>query len=225
MRTVATMTAMILKSMLPPMEREISSAACPRSGGPGLGDFERVAIDRSDIEDFAGLGGGAARDLRVPERVAISHARVARALVDPGVERRRLPDIQPLHGAGNGPFPVLMHPDDAGDRDGRGGERLPHERSACVRHARARERGDAEHEQIERAGGELGDGESEAGDQPGKGKVHGRSGSSCSGRPSYNFCDASARRLNGWGFTLSDRARPWTSPPPASARRTSGPPG
>src|SRR5713101_5873885 len=34
-----------------------------------------------------------------------------------------------------------------------------------------------------------------------------------------------AAGLNGWGFTLSDRVRPWTSPPPASARRTSGPPG
>src|SRR6266850_131798 len=36
---------------------------------------------------------------------------------------------------------------------------------------------------------------------------------------------ARAARLNGWGFMLSDRARPWTSQPPASARRTSRPPG
>src|SRR5258706_13701601 len=100
MRTVATMTAMILKSMLPPLEREISSAACPRSGGPGLGDFERVAIHRSDVEDFAGLDGGAARDLRVPERLAISHARVARAFVGPGVEGRPLADVQALQWAG-----------------------------------------------------------------------------------------------------------------------------
>src|SRR6266571_4448276 len=76
MRTVATTTAIILKSMLPPMEREISSAACARSGGPGLGNFEGAAIDRGDVEDFAGLARGVACDLRVPERVAVFHARM-----------------------------------------------------------------------------------------------------------------------------------------------------
>src|SRR6267154_171117 len=71
MRIVAMRTAIILKSMLPPMEREISSAARARSGGPRLGNFEGAAIDRSDVEDFAGLARGVARDLRVPERVAV----------------------------------------------------------------------------------------------------------------------------------------------------------
>src|SRR6267142_116149 len=127
MRAVATMTAMSLKSMLPPMERESSSAACERSGGPGLGNFEGVAIDGCDIEDFAGLARSAARDLRVPERVAIFHARVARALVDPRLECRRLADVQPPHRARDGPPSVLMPP------------------------------GDAEHEQVERSRGELGD--------------------------------------------------------------------
>src|SRR6266704_2674439 len=92
MRTVATTTAIILKSMLPPMEREISSAACARSGGPRLGNFEGAAIDRSDIENLAGLARGVARDLRVPQRVAVFHARVAGAPVDPGVEGGRLAD-------------------------------------------------------------------------------------------------------------------------------------
>src|SRR5260221_3783360 len=188
MRTVAMTTAMILKSMLPPMEREISSAARERSGGARLGNFDGVAIDRGDVEYFAGLAGGVARNLRVPERVAVLHPRVARTFVDPGFEGRWLADVQPLHGADDGPFPVLMHPDDAGDRDGRGGERLPHERSARVRHARARERGDAEHEQVERAGGEFGDDENEAGDQPGERNVHG------TGRP---CCDAYATSLAG----------------------------
>src|SRR2546427_8809029 len=55
MRTVAMRTPIIFKSMLPPAEREISSAACARSGGPRLGNFEGAAIDRSDIENFAGL--------------------------------------------------------------------------------------------------------------------------------------------------------------------------
>src|SRR5258708_8822905 len=58
MRTVAMRTAITLKSMLPPMEREISSAACARSGGPRLGNFEGAAIDRSDVEDLAGLARG-----------------------------------------------------------------------------------------------------------------------------------------------------------------------
>src|ERR1700704_7012640 len=96
-------TAITLKSMLPPMEREISSAACARSGGPGLGYFEGATIDRSDIEDFAGLARGAVRDLRVPERVAGLHPRVARALVHPGFERGVLSDVAPTHGARHAP--------------------------------------------------------------------------------------------------------------------------
>src|SRR5260221_220193 len=93
MRTVAMTTAMILKSMLPPMEREISSAARERSGGARLGNFDGVAIDRGDVEYFAGLTGGLARNLRVPERVAGLHPRVARTFADPGFEGRRLAEV------------------------------------------------------------------------------------------------------------------------------------
>src|SRR5713226_6452134 len=100
MRTVAMRTPIILKSMLPPMEREISSVACARSGGPRLGNFEGAAIDCRDVEDFAGLAGSLARDLRVPERVAVFHARVAGAFTDPGVEGGRLGEIQPPHARG-----------------------------------------------------------------------------------------------------------------------------
>src|SRR5213083_408292 len=132
MRTVATTTAIILKSMLPPMEREISSAACARSGGPRLGDLEGAAIDRSDIENFAGLARGVARDLRVPERVAVLHARVAGAPVDPGVEGGRLAEIQPLHALRAERLLVPVNPDDACDRDDRGADRLPDERAAIV---------------------------------------------------------------------------------------------
>src|SRR6266702_180518 len=173
MRTVATTTAIILKSMLPPMEREISSAACARSGGPRLGNFEGAAIDRSDIENFAGLARGVARDLRVPERVAVFHARVAGAFVDPGVEGGRLAEIQPLHARGRDRLPVPMHPDDAGDGDGRGGDRLPYERAARIPDPRRHQRRDTEHEQVKRAAHQLGDDEDEAGDQPGKGNIHG----------------------------------------------------
>src|SRR5213083_3049425 len=132
MRTVATTTAIILKSMLPPAEREISSAACARSGGPRLGDLEGAAIDRSDIENFAGLARGVARDLRVPERVAVFHARVAGAFVDPGVEGGRLAEIQPLHALRAERLLIPMHPEDARDRDDRGADRLPDERAAIV---------------------------------------------------------------------------------------------
>src|SRR6267154_399598 len=132
MRTVAMTTAITLKSMLPPMEREISSAACARSGGPGLGNFEGAAIDRSDIEDFAGLAGGAVRDLRVPECVAVLHTSVAGALVDPGVESGRLAEIQPLHARRAERLFVPMHPDDARDRDDRRADRLPDERSGAL---------------------------------------------------------------------------------------------
>src|SRR5713101_2956911 len=150
MRTVATTTAIILKSMLPPMEREISSAACARSGGPRLGNFEGAAIDRSDIEDFAGLARGVVRDLRVPERVAVFHARVAGALVDPGVESGRLAEIQPLHALRAERLLVPMCPDEAGHRDHCSAKRLPHERSARVANARADQGRDAENEQVKR---------------------------------------------------------------------------
>src|SRR3989442_5410008 len=225
MSIVAMTTAIILKSMLPPAEREISSAAFARSGGPRLGNFEGAAIDRGDVENLAGLSCGVAGDLRVPQRIAVLHARVAGAPVDPGVEGGRLAEIQPLHALRAERLLVPVNPDDAWDRDDRGADRLPDERAARVADARADQGRDAENEQVKRSCHQLGDDENEAGDQPGKGQVQRHCGDSCSGRPSYNFCDASARRLNGWGFTLSDRARPWTSPPPASARRTSGPPG
>src|SRR6266571_8958774 len=173
MRTVATTTAIILKSMLPPMEREISSAACARSGGPRLRNFEGAAIDRSDIENFAGLARGVAGDLRVPERVAVFHARVAGALVDPGVESGRLAEIQPLHALRAERLFVPMHPGDARDRNDRRADRLPHERSARVADARADQGCDAEDEQVKGPRHQLGDDEDEAGDQPGKRNVHG----------------------------------------------------
>src|SRR5216117_2707824 len=186
MRTVATRTAIILKSMLPPMEREISSAACARSGGPRLGNFEGAAIDRSDIENFAGLPGGVASDLRVPERVAVFHAGVAGVLVDPGVESGRLAEIQPLHPLRADRLLVPMNPDDAGDRDDRRADRLPDERAARVADARADQGRDAENEQVKRSRHQLGDDEDEPGDQPGEGKVHGRCGDCCFPRLSYS---------------------------------------
>src|SRR6267154_899518 len=181
MRTVATTTAIILKSMLPPREREISSAACARSGGPGLGNFEGAAIDRSDIEDFARLAGGAVRDLRVPERVAVFHASVARAFVDPGVESGRLAEIQPLHALRRQFFLVLIHPDHPGDSDDRRADRLPHQRAARVADPRADQGRDAENEQVKRARHQLGNDEDKAGDQPGEGNVHGRCGALSAG--------------------------------------------
>src|SRR5437867_13372257 len=140
MRTVAMTTAIILKSMLPPAEREISTAACARSSGPRLGDLEGAAIDRSDIENFARLARGVAGDLRVPQRVAVFHARVAGALVDPGVESGRLAEIQPLHALRAERLFVPVNPDDAGDRDDRGADRLPDERAARVADACADQR-------------------------------------------------------------------------------------
>src|SRR6267378_3507434 len=173
MRTVATTTAIILKSMLPPMEREISSAACARSGGPRLGNFEGAAIDRSDIENLAGLAGGVARDLRVPERVAVFHARMAGAPVDPGVESGRLAEIQPLHALRAERLLVPMCPDEASHRDHGGGNGLPDERAARVADARADQGRNAENEQVERPRHQLDDDEDEARDQPGEGNVHG----------------------------------------------------
>src|SRR6266581_950622 len=174
MRTVAMTTAIILKSMLPPAEREISSAACARSGGPRLGNLEGAAIDRGDIENFAGLARGVARDLRVPERVAVFHARVPHLPVDPGVEGGRLAEIQPLHALRAERLLVPMHPDDTSERDDRGADRLPDERAARVADARADQGCDAEDEQVKGSRHQLGDDEDEAGDQPGEGNVHGR---------------------------------------------------
>src|SRR3989449_9506529 len=173
MRTVAMRTPIIFKSMLPPAEREISSAACARSGGPRLGNFEGAAIDRSDIENFAGLRGRGACDLRVPERVAVFHARMAGAPVDPGVEGGRLAEIQPLHSLRAERLFVPMNPDDARERDDRGADRLPHERAARVADARADQGRDAENEQVKGPRDQLDDDEDEARDQPGEGNVHG----------------------------------------------------
>src|SRR5580765_7145884 len=167
MRKVAMMTPTSLTSMLPPRFREISSAACARSGGAGLGNFECVAIDSGDIENFSGLGGDASGEVRVPARVAVFHARVARAFAHPGFEGGRLSHVDPPHGARTDPLLELMHPDDAGDGHDRGGEGLPQVRTARVPDTRSDQRGDAEDQQIEGSGHELGDDESDARDQPG----------------------------------------------------------
>src|SRR5215831_326108 len=115
MKAVAMKMATILTSMLPPREREISSAAGARSGGPGLGDLERVAIDRDDVEDLAGFARRVAGDLGVPLRVPVLHARLARGLVDPGFERGQLADVQPGHALRRDPVPVAMDPERADD--------------------------------------------------------------------------------------------------------------
>src|SRR6266699_2538442 len=173
MRTVAMRTAIILKSMLPPREREIPSAACARSGGPRLGNFEGAAIDRSDIEDFAGLPCGVARDLRIPKRVAVLHARVTGAPVHPGVEGGRLADVESPHAFRRHLFLELIYPDHSGDRDDRRANRLPHERAARVADARTDQGREAENEQVKGPRHQLDDDEDEAGDQPGEGDVHG----------------------------------------------------
>src|SRR6266699_4610419 len=172
MRTVAMRTAIIFKSMLPPMEREIPSAACARSGGPRLGNFEGAAIDRSDIENFAGLAGSVARDLRVPERITVFHARVTGALVDPGVEGGRLADVESPHAFRRHFFLELIYPDHSGDRNDRRDHRLPDEPAARVGDARADQGRDPENEQVKGPRHQLDDDEDEAGDQPGEGKVH-----------------------------------------------------
>src|SRR6266571_5317748 len=173
MMKVATTTPTILKSMLPPEELEVPFRPWAGLRRPGLGNLEGAAIDCRDVEDFAGLAGCIARDLRVPERVAVFHARVAGAFIDPGVERGRLGEIQPPHARGRDRLPVAMHPDDAGDGDGRGGERLPDERAVRIPDPRRHQGRDTEHEQVKRAAHQLGDDEDEAGDQPGKGNIHG----------------------------------------------------
>src|SRR2546426_4968996 len=134
MMKVATTTPTILKSMLPPEELEVPFRPCAGLRRPGLGNLEGAAIDCRDVEDFAGLAGSVARDLRVPERVAVFHARVAGAFVHPGVEGGRLAEIQPLHALRAERLFVPVHPDDTRDRDDRRADRLPDERAARVAH-------------------------------------------------------------------------------------------
>src|SRR5262252_9303510 len=124
MSAVAMTTATNLTSMLPPSECEISSAACVRSGGPCLGNLERVAIDGGDVEDFAGLARSVARDVSVPLGVAVFHARVRGALVDPGLEGRRLADVQAAHALGDEAVTIAVHPERSGDGEDHRDDRL-----------------------------------------------------------------------------------------------------
>src|SRR2546425_13302420 len=117
MTKIAMATTASFTNMLPPEELEMPFRSRAGLRRPGLGNLEGAAIDCRDVEDFAGLAGSVARDLRVPERVAVFHARVAGAFVDPGVEGGRLGEIQPAHARGRDRLPVPMHPDDAGDGD------------------------------------------------------------------------------------------------------------
>src|SRR5215471_20368878 len=174
MKPVAMRMATILTSMLPPREREISSAAGARSGGPGLGDLERITIDRDDVEDLAGFARRLAGDLGVPLRVPVLHARVARALVDPGFERGRLADVQPAHALRRDLVAVAMNPERAGDGENSSDDRLCEMVSARVRDPRSDESRDAQHQEIERARRQLGDDEDEACDQPDEVGIHWR---------------------------------------------------
>src|SRR5215467_12749015 len=143
MNAVAMRTATNLNSMLPPTEREMSFAACERSGGASLGDLERIAIDRGDVEDLAGLTGRFARDLRIPLRVPVLHAGVARAPVDPGLEGGRLADVQAAHGLRHELVAVAMHPQRAYDRENRRDDGLGEMAGAEVGDRRADEGGSA----------------------------------------------------------------------------------
>src|SRR5882762_8225407 len=127
MRKIATTTTASFTNMLPPAEREMPLWSRADLRGPDPGNLERAAIDCGDIEDFAGLAGSLARDLRVPERIAVPHARMARAFVDPGFEGRRLAEVERLHALRVDGLPVPMHPDDSRDRDDRGDDRLREE--------------------------------------------------------------------------------------------------
>src|SRR6266571_585621 len=80
-----------------------------------------------------------------------------------------------------------MHPDDAGNGNDRGDDRLPDERAARISDPRRHQGRDAEHEQVERAAHQLGDDEDEARDQPGKGDVHGGSANRYCGTYATSF--------------------------------------
>src|SRR5215831_13641396 len=177
MNPVAMRMATTLTSMLPPREREISSAAGARSGGPGLGDLERITIDRDDVEDLTGFARGIAGDLGVPLRVPVFHARVARALVDPGFERGRLADVQPAHALRRDLVAVAMDPERADDGENSRDDRLCEMGPTRVRDPRTDESRDAQHQEIERARRQLGDDEDEACDQPDEVGIHGRESS------------------------------------------------
>src|SRR5215831_15362783 len=209
MKPVAMRMATTLTSMLPPREREISSAAGARSGGPGLGDLERITIDRDDVEDLAGFARRIAGDLGVPLRVPVLHARVARALVDPGFERGRLADVQPAHALRRDL--VAVDPKRAGDGENPRDDRLYEMVAARVRDPRTDESRDAQHQEIERARRQLGDDEDEACDQPDEVGIHGRESSFAAMLPQPRV-----RALSG----------PWRrqeASAPAAPRKSSGP--
>src|SRR5262245_5284706 len=69
-------------------------AIAPRSDGLLLRDVQRAAADRPDVKDLARLAPEFAIDDRVPQRVAVLHARVAVVAVHPRVERDRLTDVE-----------------------------------------------------------------------------------------------------------------------------------
>ena len=89
-------TPIIFANMLPPAKREISVMACVGSGGPCFGNFGGVAIDRIDIKSFPGSPSIRPRFAR-PRAHRGTDARLSGSLVNPGIERRRLADIQSEH--------------------------------------------------------------------------------------------------------------------------------
>jgi hypothetical protein len=83
MKMVAMMTPMIFKAMLPPAEIEMPSPFGPDLRWTRFRNCEGVAIDCTDIEDFARIAGHFARNSGFPLGVTILHARAVVTSINP----------------------------------------------------------------------------------------------------------------------------------------------
>src|SRR6185295_5648268 len=134
----------------PPCAWDALAGVTGTLGGARLGDLEGVAIGSEYVDGGAGLECFRALDPGVPARAPVAYACETPARVDPTLEARRHASVDRRHLLGA----VLRSPDvysvAARTGDDESDDALDGERLADARGAGRAERGDAEHEQVER---------------------------------------------------------------------------
>src|SRR5262245_39872971 len=187
-------------------------------GGTVLRDFQRIALGGEHIERRARFDGLSALDASVPARTAVAHPRKPRAYVDPAFETRRHARVDGRHLAGPVLRAVSVHAEAASAGHYREDDRLHAEIPSQPGRRRGAERGQAEHQQIERADQQFGDDQHQPDDRPREGMLHGNNL-----LESPHACGGTDRALGG-GARSAPFHRRVSRPDPGAGLRSCGEP-
>src|SRR3954467_13541147 len=170
----ATTTISLPNIEVPPFCANALASAAARSGGALRGDLERIAMGIHDVEHASGLERLGPIDARIPARAAVADAGKPLGRIDPLLEAGRHAGVDGRHLPGAVLRAIEMHAvaTHAGHR--RRHDNLHGEAQPEPGRPSGAERGDADHQKVERPGEQLCDYQSEPQDRPGQGSIHRR---------------------------------------------------